>query len=227
MPTVRVCPQCGGRSFSSSPPSNPAPSRPSAAPTVQPPYSATPPSSVGLHKATTFEVAGHWRRVAAYTLDLVILTLFGSILYALALLLAKSTSGLNLATALALLVWIAIPYIYFTALHSGKRSATWGKAAVGLVLATEQGERLTQLQAFIRILLQTLLPVAAYIVLFLSFGGAFFQATEEMRSALILAIIVGFLAIAFGPFMTVFFNPRHQTLFDLICKTRVIKKPIP
>ena len=95
------------------------------------------------------------------------------------------------------------------------------------MLITDQGEKLTRVQAFVRVLLQNLLPIAALVVFFLTVGGSFSLANEEMKTTIGMAIIFGVLFISLGPFVTVFFNDRHQTLFDLICKTRVIKKTSP
>jgi uncharacterized RDD family membrane protein YckC len=38
-------------------------------------------------------------------------------------------------------------FLYFTLLESGKRQATWGKRAVGLIVTNEQGGRITYGQA--------------------------------------------------------------------------------
>jgi uncharacterized RDD family membrane protein YckC len=160
-------------------------------------------------------------------LDALILAVAGGIMYGLSSVLGSNGGGVKLAPAVGLIFWVAIPYIYFTLFHSSGKSATWGKSAAGIILITDQGEQLTKVQAFVRVLLQGLLPIAAYVVLFLTLGSAFSFANEEMKTVMGLAIVLGVLAISLGPFITVFFNPRHQTLFDLICKTRVIKKPSP
>lgn len=227
MPSMRLCPQCGGKAFAASPPLNPAPTSAPTAARMQPIHSSISSPSTVLHPARKFEPAGHWRRFFAALLDGLILAFLGGLVFALASVLGSNAGGIKLAPALGLILWVAFPYIYFTVLHAGAKSASWGKAAVGLIVVTQQGERLTKWQAFIRILLQFLLPVAAYAVLFITFGSAFTLANEEMKTIMGLAIIIGVLAIMFGPFLTVFFNPQHQTLFDLICKTRVVKKPTP
>jgi uncharacterized RDD family membrane protein YckC len=225
MVTMRVCPSCGGKTFSASPPS--IQSQQATTPLAAPRTYTKLGSSGHAFLTGKFEPAGNWQRIGAYFLDALILAVAGGLVYGLSTILGSQDGGGKIAAVVGLLIWVAIPYIYFTICHSSDKSATWGKSAFGIMLITDQGEKLTRVQAFVRVLLQNLLPIAALVVFFITVGGSFSLANEEMKTTIGMAIIFGVLFISLGPFVTVFFNDRHQTLFDLICKTRVIKKTSP
>jgi len=68
-----------------------------------------------------------------------------------------------------------------------------------------------------------LLPIAGYVVLALSLVPMAANQNDAMNGAIAVAVVCGVVAILFGPFIMVYFNPQRQSLFDQICKTRVIK----
>jgi uncharacterized RDD family membrane protein YckC len=117
-----------------------------------------------------------------------------------------------------------VPFVYFTIMHSRDSGASWGKAAMGVRVVTLGGERLTRMQAFIRVLLTLLVPIAGWIVVGITAAGTISSDVEALKGIGTATIVIGILAISFGPYLTVFFNHQRQTLFDLICKTCVINK---
>lgn len=135
--------------------------------------------------------------------------------------------GLGLFSGIGTLATLALPYLYFTLMHSSPKGATWGKAALGLRLITLQGEAVSKTTAFLRVLLQSVLPVCAYFVFAMSLGHILSQKLGWMDDALGWAALIGFLLIMLGPYAIVFFNPQRQTLFDQICKTRVVETKTP
>ena len=229
MPTMRICPACGGRSFSPTPPTLAA-----IAPTAPTSTAAKTTPTAVMHspspQAQTFVPAGHWQRFFAFLIDSFIVTLLAGFPLALSYLFAlpkKSDIGLNIVTVLMILASIVVPYLYYTLLHGSSRRATFGKSAMGLVVVTVQGEQLSKMQAFIRVMLTALVPVCGLILLGLSVAGIAMQYKQELHPSLVVALVIGIVAIYVGPFLTLFFNPQHQTLFDLMCKTCVIKNPKP
>jgi uncharacterized RDD family membrane protein YckC len=92
---------------------------------------------------------GFWIRLAAAIIDSIVLGLiYGAI---------GAATGLDLFTddpdkieAKALVLEIAIGWLYEALLTSSARGATLGKMAVGLRVVTEQGERLSFLRATVR-----------------------------------------------------------------------------
>jgi uncharacterized RDD family membrane protein YckC len=126
-----------------------------------------------------------------------------------------------------ILASVILPYLYFTLQHASSKRATIGKSAMGLIIVTVQGEQLSKLQALIRVVLTAVIPAVGIIILGLALAGMITRQSQELMSPLIIAMLVGVVAIYIGPFITVFFNKQHQTLFDMLCKTCVIKKPNP
>ena len=240
MPTMRVCPNCGNKTFGSTPPSPPIAA---ISPNVlAPPSQQTSSigaalrskgqafSATGYAGATKFEPAGHLKRVLAAMIDALIIGFITAIPIgsAYAILSPRGAeNGANPVMIVMILASIVIPYVYHTLMHGSSRRATLGKQAMGLILVTVQGEQLTKVQAFIRIILTALLPVGGLLLLGLSAAGLAVQYKTEMHEAIGIAVALGALAIYIGPFITVFFNNRRQTLFDMICKTCVIKNPTP
>lgn len=226
MPTMRLCPSCGNRSFSPAPP-NPASTVASAGGSS--PISAAPIPGPGspppISQTLQFTPAGHWRRLFAYLLDYTIISVAAGVIGAIAGFVEvrnQSAQGAFSGGALVLL-GAALPFIYFTILHSRPSGATYGKAAMGLRVVTVGGERLTPIQAFTRCLLTLLVPVAGWILVGVAAAGSLGPDIDVLKRAGTATLGIGVLAISFGPYLTVFFNQQRQTLFDLICKTCVIR----
>lgn len=236
MPTMRLCPSCGNRSFSPTPPQALGAAMPATvgAPISPPPTAArsqaggahTSPPSPTHSAVIKFQPAGNWRRLFAYLLDYLIVSLIAGVLGAVAGFIgAFDTSAKGALSGGVILLGAAIvPFVYFTIMHSSDSGASWGKSAMSLRVVTLGGERLTRTQAFIRVLLTLLIPIAGWIVVGFTAAGTMSSDVEALKGIGVVTIVIGVLAISFGPYLTVFFNPQRQTLFDLICKTCVINK---
>ena len=66
--------------------------------------------------------------------------------------------------------------------------------------------------------------MAGWLVVGITAAGTLTSDIEALKGVGTAAMGIGVLVIAFGPYLTVFFTPQRQTLFDLICKTCVINK---
>ena len=77
-----------------------------------------------------------------------------------------------------------------------------------------------------RVMLTAFVSVCGLILLGLSVPGIAIQYKQEFHPSLFGASVIGIVAIYVGPLLN-FFNPQHQTLFDLMCKTCVIKNSKP
>lgn len=104
-----------------------------------------------------------------------------------------------------------------------KHQATFGKKWMNLKLLTIQGEQLTKTQAFIRVLITMLFPILGLIAMSISLGGMALNYKYELTSSIGVAWVLALPFIVLGPYITVFFNPLNQTLYDMIAKTIVVK----
>lgn len=239
---MRMCPNCGNRAFSDSPPSTVSGSpksgssqsgfNPAGGNSQQTRSQSGVPNSSGATRTyvTQFEPAGHWNRIFASVIDAVLISVISGIPVALsygAIGARNPDAGPNLLVIVMVILSFVIPYAYYTILHGSPKKATFGKQAMGLVLVTVQGEQLTKIQAFIRILITALLPIGGIILLGLSAAGMVHQYKDELQDSIVIAILIGVMLVYVVPFALVFFNPKRQTLFDMICKTCVINKPLP
>lgn len=221
MQTMRICPGCGNRSFSNAPVQVIKPSfTPNPAPSYRPIGASAQSSS------STLTPAGHWARLGAAIIDSFALTLLGFAIIAVlgGLYFITGSSNGSPYAAIYYLLLLPLHFAYFTYFHSSIKQATWGKQVSGIKVVKVTGESLTASQAFIRCLVQYFLPILGYIALALSFAGALGIFKDDGAAMAGMIIVLGFIAVLIGPYITVFFNPQHQTLTDMICKTVVVKK---
>jgi uncharacterized RDD family membrane protein YckC len=225
LPTMRMCPACGNKTFLPSPPAqtNATPGVTTAS-SMAAQAVGVPPSSIGAPVAS-MEPAGNGARFVAYLIDYAIITLAAAILGGLAGAVGVGSTHAtgSMSGGVLLLAGVAVPFVYFTVMHARERGATVGKAAMKLRLISVTGERLTHTQAFVRCLLTLLIPVAGWLLVGITAAGTMSSDVQGVQSVGLSALGIGVIAISVGPYMTVFFNPQHQTLFDMICKTCVIK----
>ena len=146
--------------------------------------------------------AGFWKRVAAYFIDYVIMTVFTYIvLIPLSILgaivggvsggsdSAAGSIGMFLTLGIGYLIIFAGNLMYPAWMHSSKYQATLGKMAVGIKVVRSNGERLTLGRAV----------------------GRFF------------AYILSSITLCIG-FVMAAFTERKQALHDIICDTLVVDK---
>jgi uncharacterized RDD family membrane protein YckC len=230
MPTMRICPSCGNRAFAQTPP-NPASAMPQLGQVSSGPSPAAPVHAAhssghsSSFPVTRFTPAGHWKRLFAYLIDYLVLLFAAGVIGGFAGLVGSGSQTVQGAFSggVLLLLGAVLPFVYFTILHSRPSGASWGKAAMGLRVVTVAGEGLTPIQAFTRSLLTLLVPVAGWIFVGLTALGTLGSNSEALQGVGAATLIIGILGISFGPYLTVFFNPQRKTLFDLICKTCVIR----
>ena len=231
---MRLCPSCGNRSFSPTPVVKAPTSVPSANSSRAPsaPHSGNQVpnanvSSIGSPASVPqFIRAGHWRRVSAYLIDYIILTVITVVLGAMvkAIGVFDTSAKGAFVGGVVLLFAAVVPFVYFTVLHSSDTGASWGKAAMGIRVVNLGGERLTGIQAFVRCFLTLLIPVVGFLLVAITAAGTMVSDIEGLEGIGAATLIIGVIAASVGPYLTVYFNPQHQTLFDLICKTCVINK---
>ncbi len=228
--TMRMCPSCGAKDFDSALPNiqSGAPPQNSAGP--NPAISAfSAPASSGwgaTHSTPTLLVpASLWARFFAYLIDTVIVIVGTAVPIGLAFSLeqASRSSGVNFVVVIAALFAYGFPFVYYTVMPASLRQGTFGKSALGLKLVTVTGERLTKMQAFLRVLLTLLVPLGGVIAITLSFSGMALGYKEELAASFGVAWFLAIPIVLWGPYITAFFNPQKQTLIDMILKTIVVK----
>lgn len=165
------------------------------------PISASPytthAASAGLHAAEVV-YAGFWKRVAAYLIDYVILTVFAMIVGAIVGLGIGGATGFaggsattaGVASQLAgALLGFCIGLVYYGWFHASSGGATPGKMAIGIKVVRSNGERI-------------------------SLGRSIGRYFATILSGLIL--VIGYLMAAF--------TERKQALHDMICDTVVVDR---
>jgi len=218
MPTMRICPECGNKSFSATAPASPKPV----------PVSPSPQSNFANQTASSVQnsfliPASNGRRFLAAMID-------GAILSAIFALVAAIVGALfkgGGTGAIGGFFWAygsisyTIHIAYLTYTQSSDKEATIGKRTAGLRIVTTQGERLTPFHAFGRAAMQVFLPIVGFLVVVLSSAGVSSALNDTAGGAL---AIIGCFAVFIGPFITVFFTKNHLTVMDMVCGTRVVMR---
>lgn len=234
--TLRLCPGCGGKSF--------GPHRPSG--NVQPSQASLPTSAkvavggqqVGNNSSgatlgfagggvSSTVLAGRWTRLFASISDSFLLALASSILSALGnLVSSQGATGEALYGGVLILSSALLPFVYFTLFHRAPNGSTPGKRLFGLKVVMQSGEGLTTITAFVRVFLTLLVPIGGILVLG---SAAIIPATSDLPSLQFMGGLVAVMAILIcllGPYATIFFTAQRLSIYDMICKTLVIKKEV-
>ena len=219
---MRICPQCGGRAFSINPPAlnkkatdTTGNHRPSPAP-ISPPYIAP----LGAKNIP----AEHFPRFIAAMIDSILSQ--GAVYIVTAVLVQisrpKTASGAFGTTFIAALI---IATLYYSLQHSSISQATVGKRLMGLKLITLSGEPVSFGLAVGRALLPSVIFVSGTAI----FGAAALpiimlaDQAPQIENGVGGALFLVYIVMIFVPVLLVFGNLERKTLFDMICKTRVIK----
>jgi uncharacterized RDD family membrane protein YckC len=198
-----------------------------------------PRMTAAVQDAPRFEHASFWWRWGASIIDGLLLGVVGLVLFLilgggslLAIITAAGTGleGNNAALASGVLglvgayfVWAVLvligSWLYYALLESSERQGTLGKIACGLFVSNLRGERISFGQASARFWAKAGLQIGISIVatllgMVLAGGG---------ETAVSFAQLLGSVATLFI-FITVFWTPRRQTVYDQITGTLVWRR---
>ncbi len=223
---MRICPSCGNRTFGNAPPIRSAPPKPTQ---WQAPgrniYVSVAPSASGMVRSMA--PPGYWQRLVAYLIDFLILTVGPAIAIGILkvpfLIGGFRADGVWFAT-MTILLFFTIPLAYETFFVGSKMQATPGKLITRLIVVTNYGGRLSQWHAFLRFLAKVFVPFVGIFLVALGVIGIV-GIDKPSYGATFTVVLAGWLLLVLGPYMSVFFTPDRLTVFDMICKTRVVSKP--
>lgn len=218
---MRICPQCGGRNFSRAAPAS-RKSPDSSSSQLSNLMPGTP--SLDLHISTLDgNSAKHLPRFIAAIIDSV---LSQGALYIAALVLSLISNPQTPEAILALYFFLGliISTLYYSLQHSSKSQATVGKRLMGLKLITLTGERVSPGLAVLRAILPSIIFVSgtAIFALIVTPMLLLAEGAPELQIGAMSAFLVIYLILIFVPLLMIFGNVAHKSLFDIICKTRVI-----
>ncbi|OQA21742.1 MAG: RDD family protein [Chloroflexi bacterium ADurb.Bin360] len=162
-----------------------------------------------------------WRRICAYLVDYGLL--FG-VLIPLQLLLYRVGRGfpynlLQNGLQIELWIWLSVSlpaWLYFALSESSPRQGTFGKRLLGLQVADLQGDRI----GFGRALLRTVIKLLPWELTHLSLMlpvPMWWDPQPTLRPE-----IVGVYALVGVYLVTLFLNPRRQSVHDLVARTVVV-----
>jgi len=228
MVTLKMCPTCGSKNIDSQAPLPKSAVQQTIMPT--PSASTTNINSstnnfVNVGQGLNFAPAPLGPRFLAFVIDTITVSIVASlpILFSYLVTLPFKEDAINPLAALGVLASLVAPYFYYTVMHAAPYSATLGKRWMGIKVVNVSGELLTRMQAFLRIMVTLLLPIAGGVAVTLSLGSMAMTYKDAMQDSIILAIVLALPLVVLGPYLFIFFNPLKQSLFDILMKTIVIK----
>ena len=217
-----ICPQCGGRKFSSVAPVSPRSVEPS--PNQSPNQTPGTPKSDLNKPALNGNPAKHLPRFFAAIIDSV-LSQGAVYIAALAVSLFGNPQTPEAIFALYFILGFIIYNLYYSLQHSSTSQATVGKRLMGLKLVTLKGERVSLGLAVLRIILPSIVFISgtAIFAIVATPMVLLAEGAPELQIGAMSAFVAIYLVLLFVPLLMVFGNTAHKTLFDIICKTRVIE----
>jgi uncharacterized RDD family membrane protein YckC len=228
MVTLKMCPTCGSKNIDSQAPLPKSAVQQTIMPT--PSASTTNINSstnnfVNVGQGLIFAPAPLGPRFLAFVIDTITVSIVASlpILFSYLVTLPFKEDAINPLAALGVLASLIAPYFYYTVMHAAPYSATLGKRWMGIKVVNVSGELLTRMQAFLRIMVTLLLPIAGGVAVTLSLGSMAMTYKDALQDSIILAILLALPLVVLGPYLLIFFNPLKQSLFDILMKTIVIK----
>jgi len=139
---------------------------------------------------------GFWKRLGAYVIDWILLTIIGMVVLVVAgmYIASKGFDTENEAAILgastaANLVTLAISWLYYAGMESSSKQATVGKLALGMKVTDLKGEKISFLRASVR---------------------------HFSKILSVLLLFIGFIMIAF--------TSKKQGLHDMIAGTVIVNK---
>jgi uncharacterized RDD family membrane protein YckC len=114
--------------------------------------------------------AGFWRRVAAYLIDSILISIVGGILFAI-----LAGIGGDGGAVIGYLIWIVGGFVYSAAMESSSHQATIGKIALGIQVTDLEGNKLT----FGRALGRNLAKILSALILYIGFIMAAFTERKQ------------------------------------------------
>lgn len=222
LPGMRICPQCGGRAFSNESPRGSLESE-----SLRRQSSGTMPGRqrpIEQNLTASLEPARHFPRLIAAIIDSVF-SQGGVYIVALVFTLFGSWKSPETFFALNVILGLVISTLYYSLQHASKAQATVGKRLMGLRLVTLTGERVSLSVAVLRIVIISILVIAGTAIFGAVVAPLVLLAEEapELQIAAAFAFLVVYLVLLLVPYLMIFGNKEHQSLFDTICKTRVVE----
>ena len=219
LPTMLICPACGGQTFSQTKPLLSSPEN-----TLDNSGSTTLSQNTVQDGHSSYLAAKHFPRLIAAIVDSVIVSLVGTIINVIAT--DFSYSQLGPSIGMSTLLGFFFTLAYFSFMHSGSKQATLGKIIMGLKLIKDSGEPVNLSLAFWRAALPSALFIggsAIYVVVLAPFL-IMTDGTGAAQDNLVIIAILAFFALLMIPHLLIFGNPEHKSLYDKICNTKVVQK---
>ena len=232
MPTMLLCPSCGNREFveepniSASSPTNATHDNANIQNSKQATHSGTNYSNPGTSNQTDhFVAAGHTARFFAAMIDVLIVSIAGSLISVL-LVAFVGSSGTDGADLLYSVLGMVGGIAYYSVFHTSKYAATLGKQICSIKLVTKDGHTATLGVAIARAVLPTVILIGGSVVygLLLAPFIILSEGSSLMQNGTITAGVIIFIALLFAPYLIIFKTQYRRSLFDIICNTRVVKK---
>jgi len=217
MSTMVMCANCGERTFQDTPLKNLSKNEePIKTNTDQTINSATSTIS-GI------EPASRLKRFFAAIIDGVIVGASGALIPILII-----ATMVNLTSEMQDITYSALSFLvgllYYSVLHSSQKQATFGKQLCNIKIISENGTVSFWLAAA-RAILPTIFILGAGATMGLLSVPIFLmsESSSVMQGGAITLITILIIGVLIGPYISILIRDDRKSLYDLICKTQVVK----
>ena len=217
MGTMLMCANCGAKTFQDAPPSNTSENEQKNKNYTKQAIKNTTSSAAGIEPADLLN------RFFAFIIDGIIVAASGALIPILILAtMSNLTSEMQDITYSALSFFVGL--LYYSILHSSEKQATFGKQVCKIKIVSESGMVSFWLAAA-RAILPTIFILGGGATLGLLSVPIFVmsESSSAMQGGAITLMVLLVIGLLIGPYISIFMRDDRKSLYDLICKTQVVK----
>ena len=217
MGTMLMCANCGAKTFQDAPPSTSFKNDQKNKSNTNEAIRSSSSLAVGIEPANLLN------RFFAFIIDGIIVAASGALIPILILAtMSNLTSEMQDITYSALSFFVGL--LYYSILHSSEKQATFGKQLCKIKIVSENGMVSFWLAAA-RAVLPTIFVLGGGATLGLLSVPIFVmsESSSAMQGGAITLMVLLVIGLLIGPYISIFMRDDRKSLYDLICKTQVVK----
>lgn len=162
-----------------------------------------------------------WQRMSAFLLDYLILAVYLAILSAIFFMIPNASSLFDSRIKAQIFGFLFVTFpitLYFAISESSKKQGTWGKSRLSLKVTNREGNKIGFGNSLIRSVLKfTPWEISHTLIWEVTFN-------PDLNPIILNILLIVVYGLSGANVASLLLTKTRQTLYDLVCKTYVIKK---
>lgn len=162
-----------------------------------------------------------WQRISAFLLDYLILTVYLTISSAILFMIQNASSLFDSRIKAQLFGFLFVTFpitLYFAISESSKKQGTWGKSRLSLKVTNREGNRIGFGNSLIRSTLKFIpWEISHTLIWEVTFN-------PDLNPIILNGLLIAIYGLLGANIASLLLTKTRQTLYDLVCRTYVIKK---